>query len=64
MCLPKPEMPDIQTPKPPPEPPKPPQAPADAEDESTRIKKAQGTKSLRIDLNVPKSGGSGLNIPV
>lgn len=63
MCLPVPEMPEIEAIKPPPEPPKAPQAPADAQTDSDIVKKAKGTKALKIDLNVPQAGNSGLNIP-
>lgn len=63
MCFPTPEIPEIETPKPPPEPPKAPQAPADAQTDSDIVKKAKGTKALKIDLNVPQAGNSGLNIP-
>lgn len=63
MCFPEVKTPEIDTIKPPPEPPKPPQAPADAQTDSDIAKKAKGTKALRIDLNVPQAGNSGLNIP-
>lgn len=63
MCFPSPEIPEIEAIKPPPEPPKPPQAPADAQTDSDIVKKAKGTKELKIDLNVPQAGNSGLNIP-
>lgn len=70
MCL---STPKVEVPAPPPPPPPPPvveeekqnlRAPADAEDEAQVLKKARGKRSLRIDLNVPKSSGTGLNIPV
>lgn len=63
MCFPKVDVPEVESIKPPPEPPKPPQAPADAQTDSDIVKKAKGTKALRIDLNVPQAGNSGLNIP-
>ena len=71
MCL---STPKIEVPAPPPPPPPPPpeaepnvspRAPVDARDEKEQVlKKAQGKRSLRIDLNVPRSSGTGLNIPL
>ena len=51
MCFPTPDIPEIEAIKPPPEPPKPPQAPADSQTDSDIVKKAKGTKALKIDLS-------------
>jgi len=71
MCLSTPKV-EVPAPPPPPPPPPPeaepnvsPRAPVDARDEKEQVlKKAQGKRSLRIDLNVPRSSETGLNIPL
>lgn len=71
MCLSAPKI-EVPAPPPPPPPPPPPEAepnasprvPGDAQDEERVLKKAKGKRSLRIDLNVPRSSGTGLNIPL
>jgi len=72
MCSSRPTPPPpqvIQVPAPPPPPPEAepnasPRVPVDARDEEQVIKKAKGKRSLRIDLNVPRSNWTGLNIPL
>lgn len=72
MCTSTPEIVVPVSPPPPPPPPPPPEAepnasprtPVDARDDERVLKKAHGKRSLRIDLNVPRSSGTGLNIPL
>lgn len=64
MCISKPEIPEVKTPAPI-EKPEVPEPPADANAKDLKLKRKQGTRSLRIDLNVPKgkSKAAGVNVP-